>query len=106
MLYLEILKAKSELEGYIVNYFSKYFSSVVINGKKLQPNNNKNPLIKDLEEKSKKYIAERRGTLPWVVLQSIERDLAKLDRQGDLWKTTPQNNHCMILYVGTSRSYF
>lgn len=34
MLYLGILKAKSELEGYIVNYFSEYFSSVVINEKK------------------------------------------------------------------------
>lgn len=53
VLYLEILKAKSELEGYIVNYFSKCFSSVVINEKKnkTQPNNNKNPLISGLEEK-------------------------------------------------------
>lgn len=40
MLYLEILKAKSELGGYIVNYFSKYFSSVVINGKKTPKNQN------------------------------------------------------------------
>lgn len=55
MLYLEILKAKSELEGYLVNYFSKYFSSAVINEKQPTPNqptNNKNPLISGLEEKS------------------------------------------------------
>lgn len=52
MLYLGILKAKSELEGYIVNYFSEYFSSVVINEKKEKISSTK-ILITGLEENLK-----------------------------------------------------
>lgn len=89
MLYLEILKAKSELEGYIVNYFSKYFSSVVINEKKNQTTKQQQKTFNNLlGRKTLKFTAEKRGTLAWVVLQGIEGKfwvfLTKLDRQGDL----------------------
>lgn len=82
MLYLEILKAKSELGGYIVNYFSKYFSSVVINGKKKTHQKtktiNKNPLITGLVKKLKMHCRKERH----IIMGGAARDRERCSRTG------------------------
>lgn len=89
MLYLEILKAKSELEGCIVNYFSKYFSSAVINKKKKMTQNpkkpNKNHSITGL---GKKMHCRKEGHISMGGAARDRERFSRTGRQGDFWKPT------------------